>query len=364
MINALSRPLPLVVCLLLTLMPGLDAAAQRILPQNIIRAEQLNGDQMQVMREYVDARMADLISGESERVSDAREGLLQPLNKDNELATVVFYDAYSTLIRDRMGPAIGHNDVLVRMNAMMVLGGTTDVAGLQMVMAGLGDENVGVQRWAMQGVQNRAAWWSSERGANPLEVRNAIEQADTYLTRNPGTHPIVVSPAMEMFFEVNSPLSRSTLMQQLNARVALHAADPNLSYSGEQEAVRLYTGEIALANQFDRAASRGVAQACFRHSLQIARQLQADAVNNANTPSAVDMLTKSLRGLELINAGAGRRAPGNQGVAITEWIPDREWDQVVELLEDSWGPILSAAPFNLTEQEIEIPAAGSDAASE
>jgi len=349
--NALFRPLSVAVCSLFVLLSAAEASSQ-VLPQQIIQAERFDATAREAMANMVGPAMDLLIDGTPAEVSEARETLIAPLK--NESASVAFRDTFSAMITGRMDRAVTSESELVRINAMIVLTRMTDQGSMAHINAGLEDDSPAVQRWAMKALGQRIAWWQS-LGNKQAEVRAGIQTISAKLNQQGAPpHPIVVGPALEILFTINTPESRAALIEQLNNRVALHAADPNLSYAPERAAVASFANAMALATTPDTASSAGLARAAHRYSILILSQIKAGSISSSNNASAVGMLSQCVLAHGQVAAGIRKQLPANQAAAINDWIPARRWDDIQALLVDQWVPILGQAPLNLTAENLAV----------
>ena len=350
--HVLLRPLSVAVCLLLTLAAG-SAWAAPPLPQRIIAAENPDGEMREQMEEHSNRAMDGLLSADPEQIAEARDDVVRTL--ENDAATAGFLEAYSAMLTARLGEAIDHEELLVRVNAMIMLRGMVDQGSRAMLTRGRADENPGVQRLAMQALHQRVLWWQ-EQGGNAQDINNAVNEVIALLNQRPAPHSIVVAPALRLLYDV--PGARDALIQQIIERAALHTDDPNLSYAGERDIIARLAYDMSL--NFSGAEAPGIIRAAFLYSQLITNQLQADAINNNARDDAIEMLRQSAQALGQICAGARKRPPADQTVAVSEWIPSAQWDDLENLLMESWVPILRTAPFGLDDQELGVEAEGDE----
>lgn len=352
--NAVSRSLWAGVCLLAVLLPGLDASAQ-FLDQKLIQAKQIDAAMRQQIVAYVDPQIKRLVEGEPQDIAEGRKKLYDQLNNPN--ATPAFVDALSETITARLDPAVNHDDVPVRMNAQIILSQMTDEKSKALIDQGLLDKNVAVQRLAMEALAGRVKTWKDREAAGngPANFRQklagVVTQVNAKLDADPAPHPIVVTPAFDVFIAVDTAEARAALVEQLNKRIALHAADPNLSYAPEQSAIGAFASQLVIQAPFDQASGTGLSRAAFRYAVLIHDQLKAGAIKDEHINGAKNMLGQCFLALSQMAAGARKQAPANQGNA-NKWIADGTWNLVQTLLTNDWAIILRAAPFSLGNEEL------------
>lgn len=355
--NASFRPLCAAVCLLMVLL-GVPASAQnQIIGANIIQAPQIDAAARQQINAYITPAIADLVSGEPDKISNARKNLLNPMG--NIGASVAFLDAYSEMISAKMDPAVNHKDlktsVLVRMNAMIIISRLTDDGSMAHIAAGLEDDNVSVQRWAMKGLQERVKTWKNRaKNDNNLNIApkldGVIKQVVAKLEANQAPHPIVVGPGLLTLFEIGTEDAYKALNTQLNKRVELHEKNPKLSYAPEQGAIQQFAPALSIARPFNTELGAGLNQAAFRYARLILSQAKAGKIGDNELNSALSMLNQSILSMGQVSAGGGKNAPAGQGQASAA-IKEERWANLEKLLTD-WAVILRAAPFNLTNQDL------------
>lgn len=357
--NALNRPLWVAVCSLCVLLMASDARAQRYLNKTIIEAKTLDASMTKAMAELADAAVADLMSAEGKQVSSGRTDLTRALT--DQQASPEFKTAFSKMIYAKLdkAKAFSHKKTLVRLNAMIVLSETVDDESLDALSKGLFDESVAVQRWAVSGYRNRVAWWQSQIEAGqekaPIEqkISSALKTIDTMLDQRPAPHPIVVGPALNLYIDINTAASRAAFVDQLNKRVALHAADPKLSYAAEYAAIERLTRLLAFKIT-DQKASVGLGRASYRFAKVILDSIAKNKAKKGNFRDAKAMLSQCMQALGTIAARANIDLPNDQSKKVREWVVNNDWDKLQGQLDKFWLPMLtdSKKPFKLKQEDL------------
>jgi hypothetical protein len=358
--NLSYRPLVAAVCSLLMLLAAVPAFGQKFLPQDIVEADPITEEMNDRILAIVDPAMFDLSRDadddgqvRAKSVAEARQQLLQLFRVSQP--SVAYLEALSKAISGgRMKDAVEHESPLVRINAMIVLKEMVDDNSKVFIDQGLTDESDAVKRWAMEALGTRMRWWKA-RAANPANARNvqskidaAIKQIETLLTQESPPHPIVVSSGLEALFAVDTALSRETLIRILNARVPLHADNPDLSYSAERAVVDALWNRLATEVRQDRASIKELTRAMHRFSAVIVGQSQADLISEDMQRGAKEMLFQSLQGMANLSVTmqAPNAPPADSGQA-RNWIINDRWDELNKLVKEDWTPILAAEPFGL-----------------
>ncbi|MGB0767498.1 MAG: HEAT repeat domain-containing protein [Phycisphaeraceae bacterium] len=359
MSKVLCRPLLAALVCVFAMAWGGPADGQ-FLPQEIIEAEVITTPMTQRMSDVVNPEMRRLIDGEPKGVSDARRKLLQLLNY--ETASPEFLDAFSKLITARMDQAVNHDDPLVRMNAMIILSEMVDDRSKPLIDSGLEDDSEAVQHWAMKALGQRMRWWTrrgleagSATAARPFntKVTDAIAQIVKKLEQDPPPHPIVAGAGLESLIVVNTPAARTAVIDVLNNRVALHAANPDMSYAAERAAIEQFVGQLALSTQRDFPSIKGLNRAMYRYAALVIEQARQGQMDEDQRINALSMLLECLLGLARTTAASGKAAPTDQPQA-RNWIDNGGWVDLKNLVERDWSAILRADPFNLTPKQLEV----------
>lgn len=341
------------VCVIVASLAGGGVSAQ-FLSADIIAAERIDDAMRQEMLDLVSPAMKKLVSGEPEAVSDARGTLLNPLRDAS--ATGVFKQAFSELIAPRIEAAATHENLLVRLNAMILLAQMTDEPSKALVIAGLEDESLAVQRKAMEALRSRVQQYLLMPANNDrarIGIESAVERISAMLDARPAPHPIVVTPAMMVFLDINTPESHARLVEHLNQRVAVHAANPGQRFDGELIAIERLARVVTGSRPFPKALAAALNRAALRYGRLAIAQLSTGKLETRDAAEAADMLGQCLQALGAVTAAAGINPPPGQAQVRT-WLQEEDWQAIRTLIQDAWPPILSAEPFNLTEQDLAV----------
>ena len=350
--NVLSRPFVAAVCSLVVLLAGMPALGQKFIPTEIVEAEVITPEMNERIMIVVDQPMFDLSRDEPkpEDVTEARKQL-QQLFRANQ-PTVAYLEALSAAIESRMEEAVKHDSAMVRMNAMIVLTYMVDNGSKKWIDAGLKDKNDAVKRWAVEALGNRMRWWNGRaaagvRGAG-AKIDAAIKQVVSIVDQDNPPHPVVVSPALEALVKVDTTKSRAALIDLLNKRVALHKADPDLSYSPERAAIESFSGLLQYETPVDNQSIKGLSRAMARYSALIVDQRQANSIEEEWQEGADTMLFQCLQSMPNLCAAAKapKPAPADHD-QVRGWIANERWEQLKAMIETDWTAILTAKPFNL-----------------
>lgn len=348
--TVLTRPILAAVCSLCLLLGGVPAWGQKFMPAEIVQAETITPEMNQRLLAVVDPPLFAL--SEPKKPEDATEARkqIQQFFLANQ-PSAAYLDALSTVLASRIQGAAEHKDPQVRVNAMIVLSLMVDAGSKKWIDQGLKDKNDAVKRWAMQALGKRILWWKSQgTGAN---IDDAIQQIVEIIDVAKPPHTIVVGAAMEGLTKVDTSKSREALVRLLNQRVALHAADPTLSYAPERATLETLTGILQFESPPAIRLITGLNRAMARYASLIPSQFQDNAIAKEHETDAKNMLMQCLQSMAQLSAAAGaaKPAPLNHRQA-KDWIINDRWKQLKVMAEKDWATILTASPFNLKASDL------------
>ncbi|MEO0474476.1 MAG: HEAT repeat domain-containing protein [Planctomycetota bacterium] len=353
--HLLNRPILAVVCPLFVLLVAGPAMGQRFVANDIVEADAITPEMYEQILIVVDPLMFDLIQDgaepeevDTEEVAEARKGLLEQFRPQS---TDAYLEALSKAITEsRMSDAVKHKSPLVRYNAMLVLRRMVDEGSDKMVLDGLKDENDAVKRGAAAALGERMLWWK-KKGANN-KIGNGIKAVVDLVDQAQPPHPAVVGAALEALLKVNTSASREALIELLNKRVAVHAADPDLSYSAEQPIIENFSATLRIETPRDMASIRGLSRAMFRYSALIVDQLQKNQILQEAQPGAGAMMYQCMLGKYGFCLALQVQAPADHAQA-PGWIKNGRWAQLAELI-NGWRTVLKDDKFGLTDADLEV----------
>lgn len=338
--------------MLFLLMAGPQASAQ-FLDAEIIAAENIDADMRGKIIELIGPASEKLASGVPKEVSAGRNTLITPLRDVS--ASSAFKTAYSELLEAKIKPAAGHESVLVRINAMIVIGWMTDEASKAMIMAGLEDENVAVRRKAMEALRRRVRQYLLLPPNNPAAqkgITEAIEAVEKQMQQDPPPHQVVAGVAMRILLDINTRETQIAVAGVLNDRVALHVAEPGLAAEAERLAIQVVANAIANRPPFNKKAGAPVARAAYRYAVLAADQLATGRLDIDEAAEAKATVIQCLQALSILTGAAGKTAPANYAEA-GNWLTAGDWVSLKSLLNEDWSLILRAEPFALTDEQLE-----------
>ena len=337
---------------MLTAMP---AVGQKFLPQDIVEAEAITEEMNDKILMVVDPLMFDLVRDEpeAEDITETREQLLRLLNTLG--ASPAYKEALSKAITaSRLPEAAKHDNAMVRYNAMLILRSMVDAGSESLITAGLNDKNDAVKRGAMQALGERMKWWKDQdRGGMQAKITAGIKQIVGIVDAAQPPHPIVVAAAFDALLKVDTPASRAALIDLLNKRVALHKADPDLSYSAERSVIEQFANTLSLESPQDNRSIKGLARAMSRYASLIDDQFLNNGISEEQEMDNKSMMLQCLNGLNRLGAALKVAPPADQ-LQAKGWITNGRWDELGKLVNEDWGEILVANQFGLKPSELEV----------
>ena len=358
--NVLSRPLVAVACSLFVLLAAMPALGQRFMPAEIVQAETITEEMNDRILGMVEPPMFDLAQEEADAkdITEARDQLLSLFRSNSPSAA--YLEALSAAISSRINDAVVHESPLVRMNAMIILAAMVDDGSKPLIDKGLKDKNDAVKRWGVAALGKRALWWKKRTAAGDgrgmqAKIDAAITQVQKLIEQAQPPHPIVVSAGLDALVKINVPLSREALIAILNQRVALHAADPNLTYSPERSALESFTNVLVSEVPPDARSIKGYNRAMSRYASLIVEDAKANRIDQEKEKGAHTMLYLCFQGMANVSAAvqAPNSPPADHGQA-KGWLVNGRWDELDGLINKDWRVILVGPKIGLKPGELAI----------
>ena len=223
------------------LAPVTGALAQPQLPQAVRQADRIGGTEREQIRDFCDHWVGQLTDFEGEdealgAVAEARQRLAGVFDGD---ISSTFRREYERMLGDRLAEALGHDEMVVRLNAMIVASNFRTSAIAPLLESAATDENAAIRYWAARGANLLV---ESRRDAG--DVRTGLDSdLQRELLRIFG--PLVESEAspfiFQQFAEALSFLSITeadeVLLEGLIERLRLYLDDPDISPAGVRTAL-------------------------------------------------------------------------------------------------------------------------------
>jgi hypothetical protein len=206
-----------------------------VLPREIIAApDVLPHAKRQQIDQFVDYWTKELVSAELEEAVPAARVMLEAPVKDPS-ATKIFKSAYATAVIRKLADAVATDRLMTRLNTMILLRSVAAPLIEKRIRAGLEDENPAVRYLAAMAA-------NAAGGRNENEVADGQKQdilkALTEAFNSEGD-PIVAGQMLDgMLGLVDLSEARLELLSSIDARVAIHARNPNLPIDSDARVLK------------------------------------------------------------------------------------------------------------------------------
>lgn len=321
------------------------ARAAESLPTETITAASLSMDQAAKIDQYIAAAVADLKQAKESAVTPARHVLLEPLGLGPSDAFLRYYRQH---VATALTPLLAHKDLLVRLNAMIVLDRVGGADAVPIAGKALADASPAVRYWAAKTIADQAA-------ALPGDAQKQV--LATITKRVASEHvPQVVEQLLVTMGSLTLPEAKLQLLEALNQRVAYHAQHPGTSIGPEEAGLqRLYKTLFGAAAKPDPNVLKALGRTALRYLDLTATQLDLkqvpdDAVRQTYHHT-VQLTYYILRFVQGATKGAPAAPPD-----LTDAIKAGNW-KMVRVQVEAWRNVLEAPPFGFSAKELEIPKA-------
>ena len=323
---------------------------QTNIPSDTITAESISPDQLRTIQQMIEENVSALESGDFKAIKDARKRLVDPLRFPGK--TPAFDKAYQTGICERMSDTVVAEDVVVRMNAMIVVSYLTQPIAIPRVLPGLTDDSPGVRYWASRGAYSVAA----EEQLDQQLQQQLLDTLEEAIGREEDEK--VLGGLLKATVALEIPQAKRALIEALDERVEIHVNHPESLYDAERVAMNRLLheliGEQEAGRPIDADTVRKFASAAYRYSLVAAQQLQNDASlppNVVNDHGQLILLGENILKfcIKALNVAARQPQSWEHAVRIKQWA-----FVLVEL--ENWKRILTTPQFGLKDADLEIQA--------
>jgi len=316
------------------------ALGQYKIPYDVVTAATaLSVEQQETINRYINHRTELLFQGTKEQIVKVRQELTEPLTWAG--GTDIFHLAYSSAANHYLSQGLNSDRLLVRLNTMIVVHDLKDPGVVSLILRGLRDASPSVRYWAGKAV-TQAGVHSRLSIQEQSMILNALVPA---IQKETSEH--VLQRLLVGLVGLNIPEAASKLLDELNKRVALHAANPNLPLAAAIEGLRtLFVKTVeAKSNGQDVSydAVRQMALVAYRYLALSATLLDTDRLDEEHRNQYLDMI-------ELVDAALGwtaRQISPNLPAppSIKDDLERQNWP-LIRLRTEEWKRLLEKAPFN------------------
>ncbi|BAM03586.1 hypothetical protein [Phycisphaera mikurensis] len=338
----------LALALALPLAPG--AAAQQSLPEAIVRVDgRLSEAQVAGVRSFVDAGLEALTSADDvEALAEARQRLTAPLTAVG--ATPSFVQQYGRELAQRINALPQDTPTVQRVNALLLLRTAPIREALPVIRPALQTDDAAVRFTAAKVILDLL-----RAGGDGLQLGEQDRGAllDTLAEAASGEpDAFVVGKLLPGVQQLAGDAGRTRVIDLLNRRVEVHAANPGAGYLPELAAM----SDLFLRNlgSFARADAAGLCRASARYLKLVSSQLAASALPAAEVPTARQLVTQSeniLRELSTSQLGVPASAlPGRIDTAVESG----DFGSV-SATADAWIEALGGSNTGISAESLAVP---------
>lgn len=316
------------------------AFGQKKIPYDVVTATStLSVEQQRMINNYISHRTELLFRGTKDQVVKSRQELIEPLGWAG--GTKIFHLAYSSAANRYLSQGLDSDQLLVRLNTMIVAHDLKDPGVMGLIQKGLMDASPSVRYWAgkaitQAGFHDRLSIYEQATILNALGPAIQKESSEDVLQR------LLVG-----LVGLSIPEAATKLLDELNKRVGLHAANPNLSLTAAIEGLRtLFVKTVeARSNGQDvpNEAVQQMALVAYRYLALSAAWLDTDQLDAEQQNQYLDMieLADAVLGWTARQVSSGASAPPS----IKDDLERQNWP-LIRLRIEEWKRLLEKPPFN------------------
>jgi hypothetical protein len=335
-------PVLLAAGLLLLSLAAADARGQDRLDASFYTNDSSwSPQQRQTAAAFVSNQVQAMRSGEEGDIAEAKTRLITELTITG--ANPRFVRQLSDVVVEQLRPLTSSDQLLVRINAMIVAGNVQTPEAMELVLTGLADDNAGVRYLASKAMENLLAGDllndpQRERVMDRLQQLAAGED-----------EVFVVQPLFEALLRAGD---LAQVIEALNQRVAWHAQNPTATLAPERATLQTAFSTLFTASAANRPAEqvRELARASARYLLMVARQLEENPDRVSEDRTRFEIVQVAASALEF--AHNELRVPGNLPPAGRA-AEQQDWARLVEAGE-TWIARLQEAPFNFSAEQVTV----------
>ena len=208
-----------------------SALAQPEIPLSIREGDSSPRGAEEVVERYIEHWVESLESDSRTSVRKIREALTEPLRAPG---SDIFKSDYSSRLSRRLRPALSHDDVVVRLNAVMAIGNLIDPGAVPLIESALADSRLGSSAIHLHAARSAARLADSGRLTNDQQTSLVASLRTAYEAER-------AQPAVEEIMKALGALSTdeavTALLTIINARTSRHAENPRLPLRAEIESL-------------------------------------------------------------------------------------------------------------------------------
>ncbi|MEL7086966.1 MAG: HEAT repeat domain-containing protein, partial [Planctomycetota bacterium] len=289
-----------------------------------------NADEREQAQTFVQTQIERVMTGEESAISRGRAALVEALTFPG--GTDLYVSQLSETIAQNLAPAMAADDLIVRVNAMVICTYVDHPDALPAIENGLKDPNAGVRYPAANAIANLLAG----DGLTNSQRRDALNTLKDLATREQDA--FVVKPMLDALAQTQD---NALVLDVLNDRVQLHAAQPSVVYDAEANTLQVVYTRIYTVTNPPADVVRDLAKVSARYLKLTAGQLAENSIPGDRNRSLKNIMNIAATALRATHEGlaAPGRAPDRPDPAIQQ----ENWQRVVNIA-DEWVGVLQLPP--------------------
>jgi hypothetical protein len=331
---------------------GFEAAlqAQEKLPPELIAANAaLDGAQQRKLDDYANYWIQNMLSSTDAQVSDARDKLVSPMRHPS--AGSVFKSAYSATLIRLLPQLLANNRMLVRFNAMLCVSSLEDKSAIDMIQAGLADNNPAIRYLAAQAAGKMG------KKLDPSDQMRILTLLQASFIQEPDQ--VVVEQLLNGMSQLTVPQARLAMLEALNMHVDVHDSNTNITLKSDSDAMQSLLRDLVTEQtngvKIPFQVTKQYAVAACRFMVHCATALEQNLVH----PTMVAQYTKMIEDCEKTLRWICTRPMGmeDKNLPQDDMRPNMQAKQwlAVRLRAEEWRKTLQDPPFNTSQRDLAVP---------
>lgn len=335
---------------------GQDADEPRLSSDILRPSGVLSDEQTKTIDTYINYWMQSLLIGGDSEITRAREKLNQPF-KFGDATNDIFLTGYSTAMKLKLAEAIRSKRLLVRINAMLILQYLHAEGVVDLLRLGLEDESSAVRYCAAKAAGEVAKRDLARVGDAKLrdEQKRGILTAISAAFRVEDDQLVVEQLLNALLGLSQMREAREFLLDSVNARVALHFKEPNLSAKSTLDTIKELSRRLTEAkaqNTLEKSEVKKLAVVTARWFTLSAKLLSEDSPAEEMKPQYRQMLKATD---QFMRWGLQQLAPEISAAKdIDEPVRKSDWTMIV-LISEEWKAAWQAAPMRVDPRSLQVP---------
>lgn len=322
----------------------------------VVSTTPLSSSQLARIDEYVSLYVNQISQGQPALIRTARQSLVEPFSWVG--ATGVFTQAYSASAGERLLRLIRSDNVMVRLNAMIITATLRDTSAVRLIELGLTDTSPAVRYWAGKAIKRM--------GDHPATTKEDQQALLTALMTVVQQEAPVSDPVFHQLFlgavSLDLPEASDFLLGELNGRVQTYVQNPNRSLETVPLALRnllvRWVKRVPTGQRVPPKLLKQMVLVAYRYMILAALHLDSDRLDLHARNDYIEMLRLSDT---ILNWAAGLMLPKNQArpESIKQDVEIQNWPGIL-IISQGWEQLLTTEPFGFDRKDLLVTTTGSN----